>query len=225
MLPDGRGVCLEGAQSRPRFFDSDFLEFIHMSNEQTLSRRFGAAEVKVPADELFSAWFKQQLGMTINVGRDVPSIGAAWPGEGGVNGGLGRKEDGTPEWLIVPPIEIGYFKEVTYGGYGKDVAAAASWYDGRANTVALLAAGDAYQAARKCADLSHEGHTDYFLPAKLQLAQVYASLYGAVPKEWVLSSTQSSAGGAWGQGFRNGGTGYWGKDSIAGALAVRSISF
>ncbi len=196
-----------------------------MSNEQTLSRRFGAAEVKVPADELFSAWFKQQLGMTVNVGRDVPSIGAVWPGEGGVNGGLGRKEDGTPEWLIVPPIETGYFKEVTYGGYGKDVPGAASWYDGRANTVALLAAGDAYQAARKCAELSHEGHADYFLPAKLQLAQIYASLHGVIPKEWVLSSTQYSADNAWGQHFNNGDAHSWLKGSIAGALAVRSISF
>ena len=197
-----------------------------MSNEQqTLSRRFGAAEVTVPADELFSAWFRQQLGMSVNVGRDVPSIGAAWPGEGGVNGGLGRKEDGTPEWLIVPPIDVGYFKEVTYGGYGKDVPGAASWYDGRANTAALLAAGDAYEAARKCADLSHEGHSDYFLPAKLQLAQVYASLYGVVPKEWVLSSTQYSAYSAWGQYFANGDTSYWTKDGTAGALAVRSISF
>ncbi|CAE6839421.1 hypothetical protein [Paraburkholderia nemoris] len=196
-----------------------------MSNEQTLSRRFGAAEVKVPADELFSAWFKQQLGMTVNVCRDVPSIGAAWPGEGGVNGGLGRKEDGTPEWLIVPPIDVGYFKEVTYGGYGKDIPGAASWYDGRANTVALLAAGDACQAARKCADLSHEGHSDYFLPAKLQLAQIYASLHGVIPKEWVLSSTQYSANNAWTQGFYGGYTGYWDKDYRAGALAVRSISF
>jgi hypothetical protein len=188
-----------------------------MSNEQTLSRRFGAAEVTVPADELFSAWFKQQLGMTVNVGRDVPSIGAVWPGEGGLNGGLGRKEDGTPEWLIVPPIAIGYFKEVTYGGYGKDVPGAASWYDGRANTAALLSAGEDYQAARKCADL--------FLPAKLQLAQIYASLHGVIPKEWVLSSTQYSADSAWSQNFDHGYTGYWTKDLEAGALAVRSISF
>ncbi|MDE1008189.1 MAG: hypothetical protein OSB38_21200 [Paraburkholderia fungorum] len=196
-----------------------------MSKEQTLSRRFGAAEVTVPADELFSAWFRQQLGMSVNVGRDVPSIGAAWPGEGGVNGGLGRKEDGTPEWLIVPPIDVGYFKEVTYGGYGKDVPGATNWYDGRANTAALLAAGDAYEAARKCADMSHEGHSDYFLPAKLQLAQVYASLYGVVPKEWVLSSTQYSANHAWNQHFDYGLTHGWGKDVKAGALAVRSISF
>lgn len=196
-----------------------------MSKEQTLSRRFGAAEVTVPADELFSAWFRQQLGMSVNVGRDVPSIGAAWPGEGGVNGGLGRKEDGTPEWLIVPPIDVGYFKEVTYGGYGKDVPGAASWYDGRANTAALLAAGDAYEAARKCAELSHEGHADYFLPAKLQLAQIYASLHGVIPKEWVLSSTQYSAYGAWSQYFDDGDASYWGKGYEAGALAVRSISF
>ena len=79
-----------------------------MSN-QTLSRRFGAAELTVPTDELFSAWLTQTLGKSVNVGRDVPSIGAVWPGEGGVNGGLGRKEDGTPGWLIVPPIPVGYF--------------------------------------------------------------------------------------------------------------------
>jgi hypothetical protein len=196
-----------------------------MSKEQTLSRRFGAAEVTVPADELFSAWFKQQLGMTVNVGRDVPSIGAVWPGEGGINGGLGRREDGTPEWLIVPPIAVGYFKEVEYGGRGVDVDGATSWYDGRANTAALLAAGGDYSAARKCAELVHEGHKDYFLPAKLQLAQIYASLYGVVPKEWVWTSTQYSANGAWGQLFGIGDTDYWDEDDRAGALAVRSISF
>jgi hypothetical protein len=195
-----------------------------MSNE-TLSRRFGVAELTVPTDELFSAWLKQTLGKSINVGSDVPSIGAVWPGEGGVNGGLGRKEDGTPGWLIVPPIPVGYFKEVTYGGYGKDVPGAASWYDGRANTAALLAAGEEYVAARKCAELVHEGHHDYFLPAKLQLAQIYASLHGVIPKEWVLSSTQSSANSAWLQHFDNGLTSGWGKGTRAGALAVRSIPF
>jgi hypothetical protein len=195
-----------------------------MSNE-TLSRRFGAAELTIPTDELFSAWLKQALGKSVNVGRDVPSIGAVWPGEGGVNGGLGRKEDGTPGWLIVPPIPVGYFKEVEYGGRGVDIDGAASWYDGLANTRALLATGGSYPAARKCADLVYEGHRDYFLPAKLQLAQIYASLHGVIPKEWVLSSTQYSAYGAWGQGFGNGGAGGWGKGSRAGALAVRSISF
>jgi hypothetical protein len=196
-----------------------------MSNEHTLTRRFGAAELTLPADELFAAWLKQQLGKTVNVGRDVPSIGAVWPGEGGVNGGLGRKEDGTPEWLIVPPIPVGYFKDVEYGSRGVDIDGAASWYDGLANTRALLAAGGSYPAARKCADLVYEGHHDYFLPAKLQLAQIYASLHGVIPKEWVLSSTQYSAYDAWIQTFDHGYTLYWDKGYGAGALAVRSISF
>ena len=195
-----------------------------MSNE-TLSRRFGAAELTIPTDELFSAWLKQTLGKSVNVGRDVPSIGAVWPGEGGVNGGLGRKEDGTPEWLIVPPMPVGYFKEVEYGGRGVDIDGAASWYDGLANTRALLATGGSYPAARKCADLVYEGHHDYFLPAKLQLAQIYASLHGVIPKEWVLSSTQYSADGAWGQHFGGGTTDDWSRGNKAGALAVRSISF
>ena len=195
-----------------------------MSNE-TLSRRFGAAELTIPTDELFSAWLKQTLGKSVNVGRDVPSIGAVWPGEGGVNGGLGRKEDGTPEWLIAPPIPVGYFKEVEYGGRGVDIDGAASWYDGLANTRALLATGGGYPAARKCADLVYEGHHDYFLPAKLQLAQIYASLHGVIPKEWVLSSTQSSAYDAWYQYFANGNASNWLKDDKAGALAVRSIPF
>jgi hypothetical protein len=195
-----------------------------MSNE-TLSRRFGAAELTIPTDELFSAWLKQTLGKSVNVGRDVPSIGAVWPGEGGVNGGLGRKEDGTPGWLIVPPIPVGYFKEVEYGGRGVDIDGATSWYDGLANTRALLATGGSYPAARKCADLVYEGHHDYFLPAKLQLAQIYASLHGVIPKEWVLSSTQYSADNAWGQYFDDGTIYYWLKGLRAGALAVRSINF
>lgn len=195
-----------------------------MSESQIIIRKIGNATIQVPADEAFDHWLKAQLGVSIKPGRDVPKIGEVWPGEGGILAGLGRQEDGTPEWLISAPLDLGLFQEIQFGAYGTDVAGAKSWYDGRANTKALLAAGE-HPAARKCADLEHEGHQDYFLGAKLQMATVYGALHGQVPKVVLWTSTQSSAYDAWYQDFGNGGTNHWVKDVKASALALRSISF
>lgn len=195
-----------------------------MSDSQMITRRIGSAEITLPVDDAFEAWFKQQFGKSIKVGRDIPRPGETVPGEGGVFAGFGPKEDGSLEWLIAAPIDIGYFKDLAYGEYGKEVSGAQSWYDGRANTAALLAHGD-HPAARKCAEFAHEGHSDYFLGAKLQMAAVFAALYGKVPKEWFLTSTQYSASSAWYQGFGTGNVNGWIKNAKAGVLPLRSVSY
>lgn len=194
-----------------------------MNEASVITRRIGGAEITLPIDDAFEAWFKQQFGKSIKAGRDIPRLGETVPGEGGTFAGFGPKEDGSLEWLIAAPIDIGYFKDLTYGEYGKEVKGAESWYDGRANTAALMAHGD-HPAARKCAEFAHEGHSDYFLGAKLQMAAVFAGLHEKVPKEWFLTSTQSSADFAWGQGFGYGGVDGWGKGSGASVLPLRSIS-
>lgn len=195
-----------------------------MSETNLITRHVGGAKITLPVDEAFEAWFKQQFGQSIKLGRDLPRLGEVWPGEGGVFVGIDPTEDGSRNWLIAAPQSVGYFEDLTYGEYGKDVPGAASWHDGRANTQALLATGGDYPAAKKCVEIEHEGHRDYFLGAKLQLAQVYIALHGKLPEKWFLSSTQYSAYHAWTQNF---GTGYvtkWYEGYKARVLALRSFS-
>jgi len=195
-----------------------------MSNQQALTRRFGAAELTVPADELFSAWFKQQLGMSINVGRDVPSIGAPWKGEGGSNGGLARDADGKPYWLIVPPLDVSSFTG-EWGGYGTDEPGAKSDFDGLANTIALCDSSADHPAAQVCRQLVHDGHSDFYLPAKREGATLYASVPELFEKVWHFLSTQYSALSAWGQTFGGGSQFYASKYYEGRFRAVRRLDF
>lgn len=195
-----------------------------MSNQQTLTRRFGAAELTVPSDELFSAWFKHQLGMSINVGRDVPSIGAPWEGEGGNNGGLARDAAGKPYWLIVPPAEVSSFTG-EWGGYEVDEPGAKSDFDGLANTIALCDSSVDHPAAQMCRQLVHEGHRDFYLPAKREGAVLYANVSELFEKVWHLLSTQHSAGNAWIQDFDDGFQDYANKLDLGRFRAVRRLDF
>jgi hypothetical protein len=195
-----------------------------MSNQQALTRRFGAAELTVPADELFSAWLKQQLGKSINVGRDVPSIGALWAGEGGHNGGLARDADGKPYWLIVPPTEVSSFTG-EWGGYGTDEPGAKSDFDGLANTIALCDSTVDHPAAQRCRQLVHEGHNDFYLPAKREGAVLYANVPELFEKVWHYTSTQCSPIIAWGQYFADGYQDYADKYDAGRFRAVRRLDF
>ncbi|MGB8422239.1 hypothetical protein [Paraburkholderia sp.] len=195
-----------------------------MSNQQTLTRRFGAAELTVPSDELFSAWLKHQLGMSIKVGRDVPSIGAQWEGEGGINGGLARDADGKPYWLILPPAEVSSFTG-QWGGYEIDEPGAKSDFDGLANTIALCESSVDHPAAQMCRQLVYEGHSDFYLPAKREGAVLYANVPEQFEKVWHLLSTQYSANDAWLQYFGAGGQ-YHAYKGIKGRFrAVRRLDF
>jgi hypothetical protein len=195
-----------------------------MSNQQALTRRFGAAELTVPADELFSAWLKQQLGKSINVGRDVPSIGAQWEGEGGSNGGLARDADGKPYWLILPPADVSSFVG-EWGGYEIDEPGAKSDFDGLANTLALCESSVDHPAAQMCRQLVYEGHRDFYLPAKRESATLYASVPELFEKVWHYTSTQYSADYAWNQYFGDGGQSIASKSSEGRFRAVRRLDF
>lgn len=147
------------------------------------------------------------IGATpVAVTIDIPAIGEYWPGQGGVNAGLMRGENGTPDyWLIVPTDEAVKGKKLAYGGYEVDEPEAASRFDGLANTLHLVeGSGQNHPAAQWCDGLTIEGHGDLYLPAINELALCMANVPELFDKEWHLSSTQRSANYAFGVYFVDG---------------------
>ena len=102
------------------------------------------------------------------VASSIPAIGAYWPGQGGVNAGLMRGEDGQPDyWLIVPDVKAPKF---AWGGYDTESEGCNSRRDGLANTIALVNDDIEHMAAQWCAGLDIDGHSDLYLPAISELA-------------------------------------------------------
>jgi|GEM_PF-1711580 len=152
-----------------------------------------------------------------------PTIGQAWAGQGGIYVGVMRGAPGKPaHHLIVSPRETEY-TGLAWGPTGTKAAGADCEWDGKTNTQALLALGPQYAAARYCGNLSVEGHSDFYLPSRRELALCYAQVPDAFPKEWHWSSTQLSADWAWSQYFLYGGQSYYGKDYEGRVRAVRRL--
>lgn len=103
--------------------------------------------------------------------------------------------------------------EMKWGAYGEEIEGAASDVDGKANTDAMVAAGN--ELAKKVAE------TGGYLPSQRELQAIYASNKDAVPADWYWSSTQFSAGYAWIQDFGSGDAYTWSKGLINRAFAVR----
>ena len=136
----------------------------------------------------------------------APAIGEYWPGQGGVNAGLMRGENGTPDyWVIVPTHESVKGKKLAFGGYEVDEPEAASRRDGLANTLHLVeGSGQNHPAAQWCDSLTVEGHKDLYLPAIDELALCMANVPELFEKEWHWSSSQRSANTAFGMYFVDG---------------------
>ena len=134
----------------------------------------------------------------------VPQIGQPWPGQGGIYAGRARGEGGCDYHLIVSLPALGTHPEIAWGAAGEDEHCACSEWDGAANTRALAASSNKHPAATWAADLEIEGHTDWYLPARRELALCYATVPELFEKKWHWSSTQYSPTGAWVQGFDDG---------------------
>ena len=149
-----------------------------------------------------------------------PIPGQYWPAEKGWYAGICRSEDGLSGWhLILPKGAKFYFKDVTWGERGQDVAAAENNFDGLANTVAMAEAGSAL--AIKIRKLPG----DCYLPSRFESALIYAMLRDQIELgDWYWTSTQTSAGNAWVQNFGNGDQYYYGKGGTGRARAVRRLS-
>jgi hypothetical protein len=212
---------------------------LQMSSEQTITHDIAGAKLTVQVDALVSAWLEQQVHRSRNlkmlgelvIGESVlgriaspPRIGAVWPGEGGINGGVARDESGNPYWLIVSPGDIST-QEFEWGGRGHEEPGAKSEFDGRANTLALRESSVDHPAACRCSEVVYEGHRDFYLPAKRESAVLYASVPEMFEKAWYWTSTQYSAYLAWYQYFDGGYQDLAYKDGTGRVRAVRRLDF
>ncbi|WP_337056326.1 DUF1566 domain-containing protein [Pseudomonas sp. USHLN015] len=147
---------------------------------------------------------------------DVPPIGAEWPGQGGINGGLCRGRDGQPDYyLIFAKVDVAGLK---WGGYGNESKATSKW-DGLANTTALIEEGG-HPAAEYAASVEADGHADFYLPSQAELMLGWVNVPELFSKEWHWSSTQYSSYGAFYTYFTGGYTSSSGK---YGEFRVRAV--
>lgn len=150
-----------------------------------------------------------------------PRIGEYWKGQGGIYAGLMRGENGNPDYhLIVPTDPSAFIEEIQWGSAGTEVAGAGHQFDGKANTDALVKHGGC-KAAEWAAGVSIDGHADFYLPARRELALCYANVPDLFKRQWHWSSTQCSADNAWMQYFGGGTQSYDPKTNEYSARAVR----
>lgn len=154
----------------------------------------------------------------------IPALGEYWPGQGGVNAGLMRGHDGTPDYyLIVASGADAEFQDVKWGPYNHTVSGASSAWDGLTNTKAMLNDREAHPAADRATSYSCDGKTDYYLPARRELQLAEANCPEVFSDGWHWSSTQRSAGSAFYLTFDGGGQLNHGKYNEFRVRPVRAI--
>jgi hypothetical protein len=150
-----------------------------------------------------------------------PAHGDYWPGQGG------HYICTLPALLGVPARHlIAGTHEAEALAYGPrdDVPGATSQIDGTANTRALLATGKDHLAAKWASNYTADGHTDFFLPARLDLVMAHICAPNIFNKNgWYWSSTQGSRFGAFVQVFEYGGSSWYNKGFERRVRAFRVI--
>ena len=135
-----------------------------------------------------------------------PAHGEYWTGQGG------RFVCTLPALLGVPARHLVVGEDETEDltfGPATDMPGAVSQLDGPANTAALLANGQDHPAAKWAAAYTADGHTDFFLPSRLDLVMAHICAPQLFQKsDWYWSSTQGSRHFAFVQDFEDGSS-YW----------------
>ena len=141
---------------------------------EMITLKHGQSTIKMPASALaqlaMASVFAQVLppANTAPVSpapSTVPAIGAEWPGQGGINGGLVAARGDVPaHYLIVAAKDVG---KHAWGGREKESKATCKT-DGLANTLALIEEGG-HPAAVAAQEYQAEGHHDFYLPAAAEL--------------------------------------------------------
>lgn len=134
-----------------------------------------------------------------------PAPGEYWPDQGGhYICTLAPVLDMPARHLIASAVDS---LPMAYGPY-TDTPGAASHVNGAANTTALLAAALNNPAAKWAQAYTADGHTDFFLPARLDLMMAYICAPQLFKKDWYWTSTQYDRGYAFCQSFELGNS-YW----------------
>nr|DAD69870.1 MAG TPA: Protein of unknown function (DUF1566) [Siphoviridae sp. ctGO42] len=148
----------------------------------------------------------------------IPEIGAVWPGQGGIYGGLRQYPEGLCHIIYAAHDVPGRHE---YGDYGVDVDAL-SRTDGRANTEILISRDGKHPAAIAVTAYTADGHTDFYLPSIGELHHAWQFAPESFSEEWYyLSSTQRSAYYAYLMVFGDGWVNLNGKDGERLARPVR----
>lgn len=108
--------------------------------------------------------------MNTAVAAEVIPNNIAEPFAGGFYAGRVRVGDQVFA-IIVAPKEGGEHDDTVWNGNAKAVAGAASFFDGRANTEAMAAAGS--DLAKWALGLSLGGFSDWYLPSRDELELIY----------------------------------------------------
>ena len=140
-------------------------------------------------------------------------------------GGIIFYIDGTGQHgLISAPSDQGWMPwgcfAATIGGTSTAIGT------GQANTTAIVnECSQAGIAARICDALVLNGYSDWFLPSKDELNQMYLqkTVIGGFTYDYYWSSSESNADNAWGQHFAIGYQGNYGKDYADWVRAVRAF--
>ena len=151
-----------------------------------------------------------------------PAPGQPWPGQGGIYICTLPAQFGLPAHHLVAGTDEA--DELAWGGYDADAAGATSQTDGRANTAALLADSKDHPAAKWAAAYTEDGHTDYYLPSRIDLLMCYLHAPQVFKTSgWYWSSSQYSRNSAWSQDLECGTSSALSKGNEFRARAVRSI--
>ena len=140
----------------------------------------------------------------------LPAIGIALPHLGGGFWGLQAAKPGSgPDYpLIVPPGPEFEVRDVAWGAYGEDIPGAACYWDGLANTNAMLASGHKHPVLDQLVALREStGMNDLYLPSLREAKTLFAAGCDAFDKDrWYWTSTQYSRNSAFTQTFDYGRT-------------------
>ncbi|QZA99260.1 DUF1566 domain-containing protein [Pseudomonas mandelii] len=158
---------------------------------------------------LMAGMFAQAIPPAANVqpvtAHSLPALGAEWPGQGGLNGGLVAARGDVPaHYLIIASNDAG---DHEWGGRGIELKGL-SKTDGYTNTQVLIGNDDErkYPAADACAEYKADGHHDFYLPAAAELYQGWLNCPEVFAQDcWYWSSSQRSAGSAFNVLFDDGG--------------------
>lgn len=150
-----------------------------------------------------------------------PAIGEYWIGQGG------HYICTLPALLDMPARHLiagaGQAEDLTFGP-SEEISGADSHINGAANTAALLASGKSHPAAKWARAYTADGHTDFFLPARLDMVMAYIcakQLFKTSGYYW--TSTQYSRVNAFVQDFEYGGSDWHYKDYEHRLRAFRVI--
>lgn len=150
-----------------------------------------------------------------------PAHGEYWEGQGGYYICT------LPALLGLPARHLIVGKEEAKRTFGpqQEFSGCASHIDGPANTKALLAHGD-HPAAQWAAAYAADGHSDFHLPAKLDLMMAYICAPQLFNKDGLYwTSTQYSRTIAFVQCFESGTSGWENKDYEHRVRAFRWVQF